>query len=165
MTLPKEVGKAEPDNHPDWKFKTWCKVTQMTELERPLDLVTVQPLFGYANHPEALRNALVPVVDPHPEHNWLFLPVRPDWRDSKSLLGYYNPLTRTYECTPFLRFIMRVAQNYRSNSRLAWFVILDEMNLAHVEYYFADLLSVLESGRDCDGWTREPLRLIYPEEA
>jgi 5-methylcytosine-specific restriction endonuclease McrBC GTP-binding regulatory subunit McrB len=39
------------------------------------------------------------------------------------------------------------------------------MNLAHVEYYFADLLSVLESGRDEDGWTREPLHLGYPDEA
>jgi hypothetical protein len=40
-----------------------------------------------------------------------------------------------------------------------YFVILDEMNLAHVEYYFADFLSVLESGRDEKGWTKESLRL------
>jgi hypothetical protein len=33
------------------------------------------------------------------------------------------------------------------------------MNLAHVEYYFADFLSVLESGRDEEGWTKEALRL------
>lgn len=42
---------------------------------------------------------------------------------------------------------------------------LDEINLAQVEYYFADLLSVLESGRDDDGWTRENLRFEYPAEA
>jgi hypothetical protein len=97
--------------------------------------------------------------------NHLFVTVRPDWRDSKSLLGYYNPLTGTYEWTPFLRFLLRAEQNYKSADKLAWFVILDEMNLAHVEYYFADLLSVLESGRDEDGWTREPLRMGYPDEA
>jgi len=97
--------------------------------------------------------------------NHLFVPVRPDWRDSKSLLGYYNPLTGTYEWTPFLRFLLRVVQSYEARDSLAWFVILDEMNLAHVEYYFADLLSVLESGRDGDGWTREPLRLGYPDDA
>ena len=97
--------------------------------------------------------------------NHLFVPVRPDWRDSKSLLGYYNPLTGSYEWTPFLRFLLRAEQNYKSADKLAWFVILDEMNLAHVEYYFADLLSVLESGRDEDGWTREPLRLGYPDDA
>jgi predicted RNA-binding protein with PUA-like domain len=99
------------------------------------------------------------------DRNWLFLPVRPDWRDGKSLLGYFNPLTGTYEWTPFLRFLVKTAGSYRNRDGLAWFVILDEMNLAHVEYYFADLLSVLESGRDGDGWTREPLRLAYPNEA
>jgi len=97
--------------------------------------------------------------------NHLFIPVRPDWRDSKSLLGYYNPLTSAYEWTPFLRFLLRAARSYEARDGLVWFVILDEMNLAHVEYYFADLLSVLESGRDDDGWTREPLRLGYPDDA
>ena len=97
--------------------------------------------------------------------NWLFVSVRPDWRDSKSLLGYYNPLAGTYEWTEFLRFLLRAAQSYRAGDGLAWFVILDEMNLAHVEYYFADLLSVLESGRDLEGWTNEPLRLAYPDDA
>ena len=100
-----------------------------------------------------------------PGQNWLFVPVRPDWRDSKSLLGYYNPLTGTYAWTPFLRFLLRAERSYRTGDGLAWFVILDEMNLAHVEYYFADLLSVLESGRDEEGWTREPLRFDYPDEA
>ena len=97
--------------------------------------------------------------------NHLFVPVRPDWRESKSLLGYYNPLTGTYEWTPSLRFLLRAVQSYETRDGLAWFVILDEMNLAHVEYYFADLLSVLESGRDEDGWTCEPLRLGYSDDA
>lgn len=97
--------------------------------------------------------------------NWHFTAVRPDWRDSKSLLGYYNPLTGSYEWTPFLRFLLRVVRSYRRQERIAWFVILDEMNLAHAEYYFADLLSVLESGRDEAGWTREALQLVYPDEA
>jgi hypothetical protein len=100
-----------------------------------------------------------------PQRNTLFVPVRTDWRDSKSLLGYYNPLTGGYEWTPFLRFLLRAVRSYRAGDDLAWVVILDEMNLARVEYYFADLLSVLESGRDADGWTQEPLRLVYPEEA
>ncbi|MDQ3657410.1 MAG: hypothetical protein M3457_20335 [Chloroflexota bacterium] len=97
------------------------------------------------------------------ESNHLFLSVRPDWRDSTSLLGYYNPLTQTYEWTDFLRFLIRAQRSYEEKDGLAWFVILDEMNLAHVEYYFADLLSVIESGRDEEGWTREPLRLTYPD--
>jgi 5-methylcytosine-specific restriction endonuclease McrBC GTP-binding regulatory subunit McrB len=97
--------------------------------------------------------------------NLLFMPVRPDWRDSKSLLGYYNPLTGGYEWTDFLRFLLRAVQSYTADDGLAWFVILDEMNLAHVEYYFADILSVMESGRSEDGWTYEPLRMNFPEDA
>jgi 5-methylcytosine-specific restriction endonuclease McrBC GTP-binding regulatory subunit McrB len=95
--------------------------------------------------------------------NTLFLSVRPDWRDGTSLLGYYNPLTQTYEWTDFLRFVLNAVDNMNSDKPVAWFVILDEMNLAHVEYYFADLLSVLESGRDSRGFTTEPIRLTYPD--
>jgi YD repeat-containing protein len=78
-----------------------------------------------------------------------FLSVRTDWRDSKALLGYYNPLTEGYESTPLLEFLLQAARDYEQNGSNAqpYFVILDEMNLAHVEYYFADFLSVLESGR------------------
>ncbi|MGC4190600.1 MAG: hypothetical protein QM589_05100 [Thermomicrobiales bacterium] len=99
--------------------------------------------------------------------NNLFLSVRPDWRDSRALLGYHNPLLGSYEWTEFLRFVLRAAENFRgpTDDRVAWFVILDEMNLAHVEYYFADLLSVLESGRDAEGWTREAIRIERPEPA
>ena len=91
----------------------------------------------------------------------LFLSVRPYWRDSKALLGYYNPLTEQYESTPLLKFLLKARNDYEKNGAEAkpYFVILDEMNLSHVEYYFADFLSVLESGRDERGWTKEPLRL------
>lgn len=97
--------------------------------------------------------------------NHLFLPVRPDWRDSKPLLGYYNPLTESYVRTEFLDFLLRADANWRSGEPIAWFVILDEMNLARVEYYLADLLSVLESGRDADGRTREALTFAVPDDA
>ncbi|AMM54972.1 hypothetical protein TQ32_04495 [Pyrococcus kukulkanii] len=91
----------------------------------------------------------------------IFLSVRPDWRDSKPLLGYYNPLDGKYYKTPLLEFILRAKEDYEKNKEKAmpYFIILDEMNLAHVEYYFADFLSVLESGRDEDGFTRESIKL------
>ncbi|CAN5418146.1 hypothetical protein BH09CHL1_BH09CHL1_18880 [soil metagenome] len=88
-----------------------------------------------------------------------FLTVRPDWRDSKSLIGYHNPLTDRYEWTPFLRFLLRACQSWEERDGLAWFVILDEMNLAHVEHYFAEMLSIIESGRDDDGWSRESIAI------
>jgi 5-methylcytosine-specific restriction endonuclease McrBC GTP-binding regulatory subunit McrB len=96
----------------------------------------------------------------------LFLPVRPDWRDTNALLGYYNPITREYESTKLLKFILDAIDNYNTNKNNAspYFIILDEMNLSHVEYYFADFLSVLESGRDENYWTKETIKLHNFEE-
>ena len=100
-----------------------------------------------------------------PIPNVLFESVRTDWRDSKSLLGYYNPLTGAYMWTDFLRFVLRAIESCKLGEKTAWFVIFDEMNLARVEYYFSDLLSVLESGKGQDGLTKEPLRLNMPQDA
>jgi 5-methylcytosine-specific restriction endonuclease McrBC GTP-binding regulatory subunit McrB len=98
--------------------------------------------------------------------NYIFLSVRPDWRDSKQLLGYYNPLDNKYYKTPLLELILKATEDYKENKENAspYFVILDEMNLAHVEYYFADFLSVLESGRDEEGFTREGIKLHNVDE-
>ena len=96
--------------------------------------------------------------------NHLFLPVRPDWRDGKALIGYHNPLSSEYVRTDFLDFVISAADDYAAGNRNAFFVILDEMNLAHVEYYFADVLSVIESGRDAEGWTVEGIPLAVGEE-
>ena len=81
--------------------------------------------------------------------NSLFLPIRPDFRDSKSLLGFYNPIQQKYQKTKLLDFILGAAKDYLLNGRDAapYFVLFDEMNLARVEYYFADFLSLLESKR------------------
>ncbi|HBC29709.1 MAG TPA: hypothetical protein DC024_00475 [Clostridiales bacterium] len=72
-----------------------------------------------------------------------FISVRPDWTDNSALLGYYNTITEQYEGTPLLELLLRA----RDNPGQSYFVILDEMNLAKVEHYFSDFLSVLESRR------------------
>jgi len=79
----------------------------------------------------------------------LFLPVRPDFKDSKSLLGFYNPLKKEYQKSELLDFILKAQREYIEYGDLAlpYLVLFDEMNLARVEYYFADFLSVLESKR------------------
>lgn len=71
----------------------------------------------------------------------VFLPVRPDWLDPHPLLGYYDTLAYVYRTTPFLELLVRAYHDPES----PYFVILDEMNLARIEYYFADILSLLES--------------------
>ena len=108
---------------------------------------------------------LLPLSPAEAPSNHLFLPVRPDWSDGKALLGYFNPLLSRYEWTPFLRFLLRADAGFRGNDGVAYFVILDEMNLARAEHYFADLLSILESGRESSGRTREPLRFEFEPRA
>ena len=95
--------------------------------------------------------------------------MRSDWRDGKAPIGYHNPLSGEYVRTDFLDFVISAADDYTAGNRNAFFVILDEMNLAHVEYYFADVLSVIESCRHPDdhelaGWTVEGIPLAVGEE-
>ncbi|MDZ4168954.1 MAG: hypothetical protein U1E26_04765 [Coriobacteriia bacterium] len=76
-----------------------------------------------------------------PSQRIAFLSVRPDWTDNRALLGYYNPLTQKYQTTELLRLLLRA----QANPDEPHFVILDEMNLAKVEYYFSDFLSAVEA--------------------
>lgn len=71
------------------------------------------------------------------------LPVRPDWNDASALFGYQNVLANRYVSTPFLDIVR--AAGLPENRRKAFFVCLDEMNLARIEHYLADYLSALES--------------------
>ena len=79
--------------------------------------------------------------------NFLYLPIKPEFRDSTSLLGFYNPLIREYQTTHLLEFILRASENYlrKGNNANPFIVLLDELNLARVEYYFSDFLSILET--------------------
>lgn len=83
---------------------------------------------------------------------FLHLPVQPNWDSPQSLLGYYNPLDTRFHATPLLRALVQAQQNRKDNpDGLAdhmLIVLLDEMNLAHVELYFSDLLSRLGARRE-----------------
>jgi 5-methylcytosine-specific restriction enzyme B len=83
-----------------------------------------------------------------------FVPVRPDWLDNKGLLGFFNILDEKYSAPPVLRLLLAA----RDNPDVPHFVILDEMNLAKVEHYFSDFLSIMES-RTPDNPLGEPLVL------
>lgn len=74
------------------------------------------------------------------------IPVRPDWSDSSDLLGYVN-LQGEFQERP----LIKVLENAGANPNRPYFVVLDEMNLARVEYYFSDFLSVIESRKWKDG--------------
>ncbi|MEK4500395.1 MrcB family domain-containing protein [Bacillus sp. FSL R12-0069] len=74
------------------------------------------------------------------------IPVRPDWSDSSDLLGYVN-LQGEFQERP----LIKVLENADANPNRPYFVVLDEMNLARVEYYFSDFLSVIESRKWKEG--------------
>ena len=68
-------------------------------------------------------------------------PVRPEWTDPTGLTGYYDVLTNRYVVPTFLEALL-VATAHRESPV---FVVLDEMNLARVEYYLSDVLSCMET--------------------
>jgi len=68
--------------------------------------------------------------------------VQPSWRERTDLFGYYNDFTKKFTETDFLRAVYE--GNYYKDPHL---IVLDEMNIARVEYYFAEMLSVLEMPR------------------
>lgn len=80
-------------------------------------------------------------VDETSPGNYLLIPVKPNWHDSTELLGYYSSITGKYVLTDFIRFLWK-AWMHRS---VPYFLCLDEMNLAPVEQYFAEYLSILET--------------------
>lgn len=73
------------------------------------------------------------------------IPVQPNWIDRSDLLGFYNPLEKTYIPTPFLDALLEAGQS--ENKEQLFIICLDEMNLAHVEYYFAEFLSKMQTDR------------------
>ena len=68
------------------------------------------------------------------------IPVKPNWTSAEDLTGYYNPLEKKYMITSFLGALIEAA----ADPSTPYIICLDEMNLARVEYYFADFLSLLE---------------------
>ena len=73
--------------------------------------------------------------------NYMLIPVKPNWHDSTELLGYYSSITGKYVLTDFIRFVWKAS----IHKNVPYFLCLDEMNLAPVEQYFAEYLSILET--------------------
>ncbi len=72
------------------------------------------------------------------------VPVGANWTDNTNIIGYHNVITDEYHSTPAYELI----KNAKNDLNNPYFLILDEMNLSHVERYFADFLSAIESGEE-----------------
>ncbi len=88
-----------------------------------------------------------------------FEAVQATWRDKTSILGYYNDFSRSYNETEFLK---RLYEYSYKPSNLN-FMVLDELNISRIEYYFADFLSVLEY--PIDEWKIKIMQFPYDFEA
>ncbi len=75
--------------------------------------------------------------------------VQPSWRDRTELFGYFNEFSKKFNETDVLRRIYESAYNDDINV-----IILDELNIARIEYYFAEMLSIMEMP-DADEWRIE----------
>ncbi len=78
--------------------------------------------------------------------NYCMIEVKPNWHDSSELLGYYSNIAKQYVFTDFVKFLLK-AKLY---SDVPFFVCMDEMNLAPIEQYFAEFLSVLETRKQTE---------------
>ena len=90
------------------------------------------------------------------------IPIQPMWKERTDLIGYYNEFTKHFNETALLK------KMYEANySEDIYITVLDEMNIARVEYYFAEFLSLLELPRSderfmevvSDKWGTDPTNL------
>ncbi len=90
--------------------------------------------------------------------------VQPSWRDRTELFGYFNEFTKSFNETEVLKRIY--SSNYNNDIN---FILLDEMNIARVEYYFAEMLSILEMPNAAEWeldivpnvWSTDPVKLDH----
>ncbi len=91
------------------------------------------------------------------------IPVQPMWKERTDLVGYYNEFTKSFNVTKLLE------KMYEANySKDMYVTVLDEMNIARVEYYFAEFLSLLELPTAdkrwldviTDKWESDPVQLV-----
>lgn len=96
------------------------------------------------------------------KHDATIASVQPSWRDRTELFGYFNEFTKKFNETEVLRRIYEASFNDNIN-----LIILDEMNIARVEYYFAEMLSILEMPDPTEwkldlvpnSWSNDPVHL------
>jgi hypothetical protein len=81
------------------------------------------------------------------------IPVQSSWTDAQDLLGYFHPTDKAFIPTPFMEAMAEA--RLEKNKAKIYLICLDEMNLAHIEYYFSELLSAREE--------KSPSIRLYPK--
>ena len=82
------------------------------------------------------------ILESRSKLNYKIIPVGANWTENRNIVGFYNGLMETYQSTDALELLL----DSKEPEDYPYFLILDEMNLSHVERYFSDFLSAMESG-------------------
>lgn len=123
-------------------------------IERFLISVKTKPFVilsgGTGNGKTALAEAYGEFLDEHykdgcedDEERYKIVPVGSNWIESRFITGYVNPIDDAFKPTPSFELI----RHSNEDTDHPYVLILDEMNLSRVEYYFSDFLSAMESGK------------------
>lgn len=102
------------------------------------------------------------------ETQYCMVPVGADWTNREPLLGFPNALKANDYVKPENR-VLDLIIDAKKNQEKPYFLILDEMNLSHVERYFADFLSVMESKKEIllhsgtEDWNGVPSKISFPK--
>ncbi|MFK5950110.1 MAG: AAA family ATPase, partial [Methylococcales bacterium] len=150
-----EIENPLPSKHTEAECKTWLPKVQQFMASKGFDFslpdvtnfylaLRTKPLVILAGISGTGKTQLVrqfaKAIGYGDERHCVLIPVRPDWADNSDLVGYRN-IQGQFE----QQKLLKVLQDALAHPDEPFFVILDEMNLARVEHYFSDFLSVLET--------------------
>lgn len=121
-------------NYPEDKLKTFLSALNTTQIIA----LCGKPGTGKTTFAKKMSDSIGAIFH--------LIDVQNNWTDRTDLLGFYNPIDKTYQSTPFLDAILEAKFDYDKNNENAniHVICLDEMNLSRVEYYFATFLSLLQ---------------------
>ena len=115
-------------------------------LAKPFTILTGNSGAGKTRIATQLASWLIKTTDKGIT-NSLVVPVGADWTDNTKILGYFNPLANNGTGDFIKSEVLNFIELAKDNPKIPFFLILDEMNLSHVERYFSDFLSAMESGK------------------
>lgn len=122
-------------------------------IEDFIALLLTNDLIVLAGDSGTGKSSLVKMIAEALDGSAIVVPVKPNWTSNEDLMGYYNPIEHKFLSTQFLEAL----KTAESDPQRLYFICLDEMNIARVEYYFADFLSLLEDR------SKQPCFLLFSD--
>ncbi|MCD8340070.1 MAG: hypothetical protein LUC43_07725, partial [Burkholderiales bacterium] len=111
----------------------------------------VARMFGLTSLKD--QNGIGELWSDHPNYANRYIPISVErgWTSKRDLIGYFNPLSRTFESVDPHRFECFKQLDYEAKEKfeeLPYFLLLDEANLSPMEYYFADFMNICDIRND-----------------